>query len=84
LKLYWYEFKNKHVCDLPITFCSPTLCVICAEDGRLERWIIRCKNRLEKTKTSVDMYYSLKTVMPEIMLERDPSSQWFQEVVNVA
>lgn len=54
------------------------------EDSRLERWIIRCKNRLERTKTSVDTYYSLKTAMPDIMLERDPSSQWFQKVVNVA
>jgi hypothetical protein len=50
----------------------------------MERWIIRCKNGLERTKTSVDMYYTLKTATPDIMLERDPSSQWFQNVVNVA
>jgi hypothetical protein len=79
-----YEFKNIHVSDLPITLHIQTFCVVCAEDGRLERWIIRCKNRLEKTKTSVDMYYSLKTSTPDIMLERDPSSQWFQKTVNVA
>jgi hypothetical protein len=30
------------------------------------------------------MYYSLKTAAPDIMLGRDPSSQWFKKVVKVA
>jgi hypothetical protein len=54
------------------------------DDGRLERWIIRCKNSLERTKTSLDMYYALKTAVPDILLDRDPRSQWFRKVVNVA
>jgi hypothetical protein len=50
----------------------------------LERWIIRCENKLEETKSSLDMYYSLKTATPDMWLERDPSSQWFQQAANVA
>jgi hypothetical protein len=57
---------------------------VCTDDGRLERWIIRCKNSLEGTKKSLDLYYTLKTAIPDILLGRDPCNQWFRKVVNVA
>jgi hypothetical protein len=30
------------------------------------------------------MYYALKTLSPDILLDRDPQSHWFKKVVNVA
>ncbi|XP_069698919.1 alpha-tocopherol transfer protein-like [Periplaneta americana] len=53
------------------------------DDARLERWIIRCKNSLERTKHSLDMYYSLKTVVPEMLLDRDPQADWFKTSINM-
>lgn len=53
------------------------------DDGRLERWLIRCKNSLEKTKTSIDMYYTLKNMMPEILCDRDPAKPWFKQIVTI-
>ncbi|PSN57131.1 hypothetical protein C0J52_01286 [Blattella germanica] len=47
------------------------------EDGRLERWLINCKNNIDKTKEAIDMYYSLKTLSPEIMSGRDSSKPWY-------
>ncbi|KAJ9582715.1 hypothetical protein L9F63_022939 [Diploptera punctata] len=53
------------------------------DDSRLERWLIRCKNSLEKTKNSIDMYYTLKNEIPEILCNRDPSEPWFKNICNV-
>ncbi|PSN57132.1 hypothetical protein C0J52_01287 [Blattella germanica] len=52
------------------------------EDNRLERWLINCKNNLERTKETIDIYYSLKTLSPEIMSGRDSSKPWFKEVAK--
>ncbi|PSN57140.1 hypothetical protein C0J52_01303 [Blattella germanica] len=52
------------------------------DDGRLERWLIRCKNSMEKTKTSLDMYYTLKNVVPDILCNRDPTATWFMDISN--
>ncbi|XP_069698920.1 alpha-tocopherol transfer protein-like [Periplaneta americana] len=53
------------------------------DDARLERWIIRCKNSLERTKHSLDMYYSLKTVLPDMLMNRDPHADWFKTSINM-
>ncbi|KAJ9598615.1 hypothetical protein L9F63_010705, partial [Diploptera punctata] len=52
------------------------------DDGRLERWLIRCKNNMEKTKHTLDMYYSLKTRIPELMSNWDLDETWAQEIFN--
>ncbi|KAJ9588022.1 hypothetical protein L9F63_028168, partial [Diploptera punctata] len=52
------------------------------DDGRLERWLIRCKNNMEKTKQTIDMYYSLKTQVPELMSDWDVYQPWFDATVK--
>lgn len=52
------------------------------DDGRLERWLIRCKNNMEKTKQTIDMYYSLKTLVPELMCGRDVTQPWFDTTIK--
>ncbi|KAJ9598618.1 hypothetical protein L9F63_010708 [Diploptera punctata] len=52
------------------------------DDGRLERWLIRCKNNMEKTKHTLDMYYSLKTQIPELMSNWNVDDTWAQELMN--
>ncbi|KAJ9587370.1 hypothetical protein L9F63_019112, partial [Diploptera punctata] len=49
------------------------------DDGRLERWLIRRKNNMEKTKESLDVYYSMKTICPEFMYDRDPNGSFVEE-----
>ncbi|XP_069698955.1 retinol-binding protein pinta-like isoform X2 [Periplaneta americana] len=50
----------------------------------MECWIIACKNSLERTKVSLDMYFSLKNFTPEFFTNRDPKSRWFQNVTKIA
>ena len=50
------------------------------DDGRLERWLIRCKNSMEKMKKTLDLYYTLRTVSPEIMGGWDVNEPWFDSV----
>ncbi|XP_046998279.1 uncharacterized protein LOC124613608 [Schistocerca americana] len=43
-------------------------------DGRLERLYVSCKCSIEKTKKTLDAYYTLKKKFPDIMMNRDPTS----------
>ncbi|GFG39221.1 hypothetical protein Cfor_00122, partial [Coptotermes formosanus] len=54
-----------------------------ADDGRLERWLIRCKNSIEKVKKSLDLYYTLKTNIPEIMHGWDMKGDWFKSISSI-
>ncbi|XP_069699156.1 uncharacterized protein [Periplaneta americana] len=51
-------------------------------DARLERWLIRCKNSMERTKQSIDLYYTLKSLSPDLMCDWDPRSKWYQDAVQ--
>jgi hypothetical protein len=45
--------------------------------------LIRCKNSTEKVKMTLDLYYTLRTNVPEIMSGWDTKTDWFKEVSNV-
>ncbi|XP_069699155.1 uncharacterized protein [Periplaneta americana] len=51
-------------------------------EARLERWLIRCKNSMERTKQSIDLYYTLKSLAPDLMCGWNPRSKWFQDTVQ--
>ncbi|XP_069698949.1 uncharacterized protein [Periplaneta americana] len=51
-------------------------------EARLERWLIRCKNSMERTKQSIDLYYTLKSLCPELMCDWNPRSKWYQDAVK--
>jgi len=47
-----------------------------SDDGRLEHWLIRCKNSTEKVKKPLDLYYTLRKHVPEIMTGWDTKGEW--------
>jgi len=47
-----------------------------SDDGRLERWLIRCKNSTEKVKETLDLHYTLRTYVPEVMTGWDTNAEW--------
>ena len=49
-----------------------------SDDGRLERWLIRCKNSTEKVKKTLDLHYTLRTHVPEIMTGWDTKAEWWK------
>ncbi|XP_069699129.1 alpha-tocopherol transfer protein-like [Periplaneta americana] len=51
-------------------------------EARLERWLIRCKNSMERTKQSIDLYYTLKSLSLDIMCDWNPRSKWYQDAVQ--
>ncbi|XP_069698935.1 alpha-tocopherol transfer protein-like [Periplaneta americana] len=53
-------------------------------DARLERWLIRCKNSMERTKQSIDLYYTLKSLSPEMMCDWNLQSKWFKTISKLA
>ncbi|PSN57107.1 hypothetical protein C0J52_01295 [Blattella germanica] len=54
------------------------------DEGRIERRYIWCKASLERTKSSLDMYYTLRGAVPEILSNRDPSLPWFKQITDLA
>ena len=57
--------------------------VLVSDGGRLELWLIRCKNSIEKVKETLDIYYTLKTKIPEIMTGWDTKGDWFKSISSV-
>lgn len=47
-------------------------CVLENVDHWLENYIIANKNSLERAKESLDMYFSVRVLVPEVFTQRDP------------
>jgi hypothetical protein len=47
----------------------------------METLFLRCKASIEKCKQTIDMYYTLRSAVPEILCNRDPCDPWFKEAV---
>jgi len=47
-----------------------------SDDGRMERWLIRCKNNTKKVKKILDLYYTLRKNVPKIMAGWDTKGDW--------
>lgn len=62
-------------------FYTNTFAVL--DDGRLERWLIRSKNSLQRVKTAIDMYYTVKTLIPDLMSGWDTTTKWFHSINEV-
>ena len=54
-----------------------------SDDGRLERWLIPSKNSLQRVKTAIDMYYTVKTLIPDLMSGWDTTTKWFHSITKV-
>lgn len=54
------------------------------DEGRLERRYMWCKASMERTKSSLDMYYTLRNAVPDILSNRDPFSPWFSQITSLS
>jgi hypothetical protein len=52
------------------------------DEARMETLFLRCKASIEKCKQTIDIYYTLRSAVPEILCNRDPCDPWFKEAVS--
>ncbi|XP_069698960.1 alpha-tocopherol transfer protein-like [Periplaneta americana] len=52
------------------------------DEKRLLRMFIQCKGRMEVTKSSLDMYFSIRGKIPEVFGNRDPFAAWFKKIAE--
>jgi len=52
------------------------------DDKRLKCIFIKCKGRMEITKSALDMYFTLRTHIPEVLGNRDPLAHWFKDLTD--
>lgn len=43
------------------------------DERRIRLFLILCKNSMERTKESLDQYYTIKSMIPEFFGDRDPT-----------
>lgn len=53
------------------------------DDQFLVSFLRGCKYKLEKAKTKLDMFYTLRTHMPELMLDRDPLDRKLLAIIRL-
>ncbi|KAJ4426888.1 hypothetical protein ANN_26687 [Periplaneta americana] len=53
-------------------------------DARLERWLIRCKNSMERTKQSIDLFYTLKSLSPDVMCDWNPKNDQLRVNIDLS
>jgi len=44
--------------------------------------LIRCKNNTEKVKMTLDLYYTVRTNVPDLMTGWDTKGDWFKEATS--
>lgn len=55
-----------------------------SDDQFLVMFLRGCKYSLERAKTKFDMYYTLRTHVPEIFSDRDPNDARLQEILKLS
>lgn len=55
-----------------------------SDDGRIMTFLRGCKFSLEKTKRKLDMYFTMRTAVPEFFSDRDPTKPEIQEIFKIA
>lgn len=53
------------------------------DDHLIERFLTVCDGSLEKTKLTMDLFFSLRADAPEFFCDRDPLSPAMQEVFSL-
>ncbi|KAJ9583065.1 hypothetical protein L9F63_022587 [Diploptera punctata] len=53
-------------------------------DTRLERFLLNCKNSMENTKSTLDLYYTLKALTPDYMTGWDTNQDWFHKLYSIS
>lgn len=53
------------------------------DDQFLVTFLRGCKYSMEKAKQKLDMFYTLRTHIPELMLDRDPLDQKLRAIIKL-
>ncbi|XP_028160435.1 uncharacterized protein LOC114352883 [Ostrinia furnacalis] len=53
------------------------------DDQRILTFLRGCKFSLEKTKRKLDMYFTMRTAVPEFFTDRDATRPELQEILNI-
>lgn len=54
-----------------------------ADDQRIMTFLRGCKFSLEKTKRKLDMYFTMRTAVPEFFNDRDVTRPELQEILKI-
>ncbi|PSN57146.1 hypothetical protein C0J52_01304 [Blattella germanica] len=52
------------------------------DEARLKNLFLQCKGRLEEAKIALDVLYTARGKIPEILGNRDPLGEWFQTITD--
>lgn len=55
-----------------------------SDDARIMTFLRGCKFSLEKTKRKLDMYFTMRALVPEFFSNRDPTLPEIKEVMKIA
>ena len=58
--------------------------ILFSDDGRLRTFLRGCKFSLEKVKQKLDMYYTMRTAIPEFFSNRDIDRPELAEIMDIA
>jgi len=53
------------------------------DDQFLVTFLRGCKFSLERAKTKYDLYYTVRSYMPEVMMNRDPLDERLQSIIRL-
>lgn len=53
------------------------------EDQFLLGFLRSCKHSMEKVKIKLDTYYTIRSVLPEVMRKRDPLDPFVRSVIKM-
>jgi hypothetical protein len=69
-------FSNNFCLHLQYCLCFST------DDKRLKHIFLRCKGRMEMAKSVLDMYFTARTHIPDVLCNRDPCAQLFKDLTD--
>jgi hypothetical protein len=44
--------------------------------------VLQCKGRMEIAKSVLDMYFTLRAKIPDVLSNRDPHAPWFKNLTD--
>ena len=54
-----------------------------SDEEYLKRLFLQCKGRMEIAKSVLDMYFTVRGKIPEVMSNRDPCQPWFRTISDI-
>jgi hypothetical protein len=78
-----HNSELSQIIEVTFSYFVPTSLLIFPDETRIETLFVRCKGSIEKSKQTIDMYYTVRSVLPEIFCSRDPYERWFKHITSI-